>query len=48
MSDELEEAGVNFSDAFIIDNLKDLKLAADNDTEAINRLHVAAEQDMFV
>ena len=48
MSDELEEAGVNFSDAFIENNLADLKLAAENDTDAIDRLHKAAAEDIFV
>lgn len=48
MSDVLGVSEEFLSDDFIINNMEDIKLAAEGDAEAINRLAVAAGEDIIM
>jgi hypothetical protein len=48
MSDVLGVSEDFLSDDFIVDNMEDIKLAAEGDAEAIDRLAIAAGKDILV
>ena len=48
MSDVLGVSEDFLSDKFILDNMKDIELAAKGDAEAIDRLAIAAGRDILI